>query len=51
MGANIFGKSLDAVGELVNADIRKKKGTQTTTEYVPFDTSIFEVGGRLHINW
>ena len=54
---NVFGKSLDAVRKIgkargMTADKTKKRGRgQTTTGYTPFDTSVFDIGGRMSINW
>lgn len=49
-GANVFGKSLEAVRTLAKAPGKPKK-TQTARGHNPFDTSIFDVGGRLSVNW
>lgn len=55
-GDNVFGKSLDAVRKIgkatgMTADKTKKRKTQTTKGYTPFDTSVFDIGGRMSINW
>lgn len=56
-GANVFGKSLDAVWDLVKATgntadaTEKPERKEAASGYVPFDTSIFDRGGRLSIHW
>ena len=56
-GANVFGKSLDAVREQVKAKgkkanaTKKPMSTQAAPGYGDLDTSIFDVGGRMSINW
>lgn len=56
-GANVFGKSLDAVRTLAKAPGKTAKATakpkkkQTAPGHGPPDTSIFDVGGRLSIYW
>tara|TARA_R110002003_G_scaffold236_3_gene17121 strand:- start:3875 stop:4264 length:390 start_codon:yes stop_codon:yes gene_type:complete len=54
-GANVFGKSLDAVRETVKAQGKKanatKKPVKAAPRYADFDTSIFDTGGRMCINW
>jgi hypothetical protein len=56
-GANVFGKSLDAVRTLVkttnkNMNANKKhKRSQAASSGGDLDTSIFDVGGRMSVNW
>jgi hypothetical protein len=56
-GANVFGKSLDAVRTLVKTTDKKTtakkkhKRTQTASNRGDLDTSIFDVGGRMSVNW
>ncbi|KAH7087889.1 hypothetical protein FB567DRAFT_357023 [Paraphoma chrysanthemicola] len=56
-GANVFGKALDAVREQAKAKGKKANATrkQTSSQAAPrhgdLDTSIFDVGGRMSINW
>jgi hypothetical protein len=58
-GVNVFGKSLDAVREQVEAKRYKARATTKkkvfTTQAVPrdrcLDASVFDVGGRMSIWW
>lgn len=53
-GANVFGKSFDAVRNLVTETSRttnRTKNRKKAKPYDPFDTSIFDVGGRMSIHW
>jgi hypothetical protein len=52
-GANVFGKSLDAVRDQVKAKRANatKKPVKAAPRYADFDTSIFDTGGRMCINW
>jgi hypothetical protein len=56
-GANVFGKSLDAVRTLVKTTNKttnakkKQKRTQASSGRGDLDTSIFDVGGRMSVNW
>lgn len=53
-GANVFGKSIDAVREQAKAKGRKAsttKRTQASPGHGDLDTSVFDVGGRMGINW
>jgi hypothetical protein len=56
-GANVFGKSLDAVREQEKVKGKKANATKKPVSrraapgYGDFDTSIFDIGGRMSINW
>jgi predicted NAD-dependent protein-ADP-ribosyltransferase YbiA (DUF1768 family) len=56
-GANVFGKSLDAVRTLVKTTDKtmsakkKQKHTQASSGRGDLDTPIFDVGGRMSVNW
>ena len=53
-GANVFGKSFDAVRNHVKETSRTTKMTKkqkTTQPYDSFDSSIFDVGGRMSVYW
>lgn len=49
-GANVFGKSLDAVRDITKKTPEPKK-THKSSGYQPFDTSVFDVGGALSVWW
>jgi hypothetical protein len=55
-GANVFGKSLDVVRTLAKAPGNRARATaklkkNTAAGNGSFDTSIFDVGGRLSVYW
>ena len=53
-GANVFGKSFEAVRDIVGATSKTATATKKrkkTQPYDPFDTSIFDEGGRMSIHW
>ncbi|KAH7382212.1 hypothetical protein BKA66DRAFT_570507 [Pyrenochaeta sp. MPI-SDFR-AT-0127] len=56
-GANVFGKSLDTVRNLVKVTgktanaTKTRKRAQAASDHRPSDTSIFDQGGRLSVNW
>lgn len=49
-GANIFGKSLDAVRTITKATVNPDRDVAAVSQGL-FNTSIFDLGGRLSVNW
>lgn len=53
-GANVFGKSFDAVRDYVMETSKPANTTKKRKKakpYQPFDTSVFDVGGKASIWW
>ena len=53
-GTNVFGKSFDAVRNLMTETSKTTNMTKKRKKakpYDPFDSSIFDVGGRMSIYW